>query len=57
MSETYKLIEKNGKQVLKRFNDKTKMWVTLTFKDDENMGIEDLFKNIIKTEYINSIIY
>ena len=51
---TYELFRDSGNVQLKRYNDDTKMWVTLSFKEDDNVELKDTLKGVLKKEYLNN---
>lgn len=54
--KTYKQITYDtGEQILKRFDDKYKMWVTLRFTQDEDTNVLNLIKQTTKNALLNTI--
>jgi hypothetical protein len=42
----YKMIIQNGEPILRRFDEKHKIWVTLRFSKEENNGVLDKVANL-----------
>lgn len=44
----------NGVDTLKRFNEKRKMWITLSFSNKE-LGVEEELLELLSDEYLHQI--
>jgi len=49
----YKLIIDNNNVKLRRFNNKTKMWINIFLPKEHNQELENEFLDILKKDYID----
>lgn len=49
-------ITEDGKNALKRYNEKTKMWIELHFADEQDPKMEERLIKMLSQEYIRKAI-